>query len=112
MKTKSENTTQPDHRLTIGRRMALGAAAGLILILFFVLSVDNPDPNWPKLWMVKPLIVAPLAGLIGGLSYHIINPSSRQPGWKRIGANLFGLLIFLIALWMGTVLGLNGTMWD
>ena len=112
MKTKSENTTQPDHRLTLGRRMALGAAAGLILILFFILGVDNPDPNWPKLWMVKPLIVAPIAGSIGALFYHIIDPSSRQPGWKRVGANLFGLLVFLIALWMGAVLGLNGTMWD
>lgn len=112
MNNKLENIAQSDHPFNIGRRMAIGAAAGLILILFFVLGVDHPDPNWPKLWMLKPLIVVPLAGSIGSLLYHIINPLRHQPGWKRTGANILGLVIFLIALWMGTVLGLDGTMWD
>lgn len=112
MKNKSENIAQSGRPVHMGRSMALGAAAGLILTLFFVLGVDHPNPDWPKLWMVKPLIIVPLAGSIGSLLYHMINPLRHQPGWKRTKANIFGLLVFLVALWMGTVLGLNGTMWD
>jgi hypothetical protein len=107
-----ENATLRGPRVTMGRRMAQGAAAGLILISFFVFGVDHPNPDWPKLWMLKPLILVPLAGSMGGLLYYWINPLRQRPGWKRIGANMLGLLVFLIVLWLGTVLGLNGTMWD
>lgn len=106
---KFEHTAPPHH---IGRNMALGAATGLLLILFFVLGTDRTDPDWPKLWMVKPLITAPLAGSIGSLLYDMINPVRYQPGWKRTVANVAGLLAVLTSLWIGTVLGLDGTMWD
>lgn len=112
MENKFENATLGSRRLNMGRRMAQGATVGLILISFFILGVDNPNPDWPRLWMVKPLIVVPLAGAIGGLLYHVINPLRLQPGWKRIAANMLSLMIFLIVLWLGTVLGLNGTMWN
>lgn len=112
MVSKIENDAQPGHPVTMGRRMAQGAVVGLLFISFFVFGVDNPNPDWPKLWIVKPLIMVPLAGTLGGILYHFINPPRQQRGWRRIGANILGLLVFLIVLWVGTVLGLNGTMWD
>jgi hypothetical protein len=33
-------------------------------------------------------------------------------GWIKIVANIVSLLGFIIALWMGTVLGLDGTLWN
>ena len=112
MENKFKNDPLGSHRPHLGRRMVQGATVGLILISFFVFGVDNPDPSWPKLWIVKPLLMVPLAGSVGGILYYFINPIRQQPGWRRIGANILGLLVFLIVLWMGTVLGLNGTMWD
>lgn len=112
MEKKIENPTLDSRQVTMARRMAQGAAVGLILISFFVFGVDEPNPDWPKLWMVKPLIMVPLAGSLGGLSYYLINPLRQRPGWRRIVTNILGLLVFLVVLWLGTVLGLNGTMWD
>ncbi len=51
--------------------MLIGALAGLGIICFFVFSVDHPNPEWPQYWRVKPLLVTPLAGAIGILSFYL-----------------------------------------
>ncbi|PEC35719.1 potassium transporter KefB, partial [Bacillus toyonensis] len=53
--------------------MLLGAGIALILILVFLLGVDNPKPEWGKLWMLKPLIVVPTAGAMGGVFYYFMD---------------------------------------
>ena len=106
------NTTKPIHQAPVGRRMLTGAAIALILIIAFLFGADTPDPYWPKLWIIKPLIIVPAAGAMGGLFYHLMDSLRYQGGWKRILANILSLLVYIIALWMGTVLGLNGTYWD
>jgi hypothetical protein len=92
--------------------MLQGGGIALILIIAFLLSAGEPNPDWPKLWMVKPLIIVPLAGALGGLFYYNMDHLRYQGGWRMALAYILSLMVYLIVLWLGTVLGLNGTMWD
>jgi hypothetical protein len=93
-------------------RMLIGAVIGLVLISLFVFSADNPPLEWGKNWRIRPLIITPLAGAFGILSFYLkdfIKPTTEV---GRILVFILSLLGFLIALWLGTVLGLDGTMWN
>lgn len=94
------------------RRMLTGASIGLVLISFFVFSVDNPDPAWGKLWRVRPLVITPLAGAFGILSFYLIDFLRPQGTVLTVLIYTFSTLAFIVALWMGIVLGLDGTLWD
>lgn len=92
--------------------MFLGALAGLIIISFFVFSVKEPEPAWGKQWMLRPLIVMPLAGAFGSLSFYLrffINPKNR---WWDLALIILSALVFVVSLWLGIILGLDGTLWD
>jgi hypothetical protein len=93
-------------------RMLTGALIGFIIICFFVFSVHHPNPDWPPYWRIKPLIVAPLAGAFGILSFYL--KLVFPPGNPLINVLLTStsILAFVIALWTGVVLGLNGTLWN
>ena len=112
MTQQNKLTTQQIHRGSLGKRMAQGAAIALILISVFLFSVDEPDPNWPKLWMLKPLFIVPVAGALGGVFYYYMDQLRYQGGWKNVLANILSLVGYLVVLWLGTVLGLNGTLWN
>jgi hypothetical protein len=96
--------------VSLPKSMLIGAAIGLIAISFFVFGVGHPNPEWGKLWMIKPLTITPLAGAMGGAFYYFMDYQSSR-GFNRTIAILLSLLVFLVGLWLGTVLGLNGTMW-
>lgn len=102
-------TSQP---ASAGKPMLRGGAIALILILAFLFSAQEPKPEWPKLWVIKPLIIVPLAGAMGGLFYYSMNHLRDRGGRIRFLANLSGLIGYIVALWLGMVLGLNGTWWD
>lgn len=109
--------TQPNNStsqisVSVTTRMLLGASVGLLLISLFVFGVDDPNPEWGKYWMIKPLIITPLAGAMGGLCNYIIMSYHNQVGLHKIVAIIISALVFIIGLWLGVVLGLNGTMWD
>lgn len=89
----------------------IGGGFALVLISIFLLG-GTPDPRWPRFWMLKPLIIVPLAGAAGGALIQLINRSIHQAGWKKVLANVLGAIAFIIMLWLGTVLGLNGTYWN
>ena len=94
------------------KRMLIGAAIGLFIISFFVFQVDEPDPDWGKFWMIRPLIITPLAGAFGILAFYLkqyVRPKSDL--WKFI-VLIVSFIAFIIALWLGTVLGLDGTLWN
>ena len=111
--TQTNNlTTRPIHPVSLGKRMLLGAGIALILISIFLLPIKDPKPEWGTLWMIKPLIMVPLAGALGGVFYYFMDHLRYQGGWKKIFAILLGMIGYIIALWLGTVLGLNGTLWD
>ena len=103
---------QPVNRALLGKRALLGAAIALVLISFFLFNAGEPDPSWPKLWMIRPLIIVPLAGALGGVFYHFMNQLLYQRGWKKVVAIIVSLIVYIFGLWIGTVLGLDGTMWN
>jgi hypothetical protein len=92
--------------------MLVGAGIGLLLISMFLISAGEPNPEWGKLWMLKPLIIVPLAGAMGGLCNYFIVHFHYLAGLNKTIAIILSVIIFFIGLWLGTVLGLNGTMWD
>lgn len=103
---------QPLHPSSVYTRMVQGAAIALTLIALFLLGVHNPKPEWGKLWMVRPLIIVPLAGAMGGVLYYLMDYLRYQGGWKKAAAVVLSLLGYLVVLWLGTVLGLDGTLWN
>ncbi|PPK85338.1 hypothetical protein CLV84_2233 [Neolewinella xylanilytica] len=103
----------PAHpRRGLGMACLLGACLGFALITTFVFGVDHPNPAWGPDWRVRPLIVAPLAGAAGaGVAYYTFRLLVSWE-WPRFLVWLVCGLGLLVALWMGTVVGLDGTMWN
>jgi hypothetical protein len=111
--TQENNSTAPsNHPAPYVKPMLLGGSIGLMLISLFVFGVDNANPEWGKFWMIKPFLLTPLAGAMGGLFYYLMNYASSNYGVNKALSIIIGLVGFLVALWLGVVLGLNGTMWD
>ena len=104
----------PKHTLNPGafvKPVLVGAAIALFVISFFVFGVDNPSPEWGSFWKVRPLIITPLAGAMGGAFYAFMQYQILL-GFNRTVGVLISLVVYLIGLWLGTVLGLAGTMWN
>jgi hypothetical protein len=112
MTSTNNLTTQPIHPASLGKRMLQGGSIAFVLISFFLLNAGEPNPEWGKLWMVRPLVIVPLAGAVGGAFYYIMDSWRYRGDWAKIGANVLCLIVYIIGLWMGTVLGLDGTMWN
>jgi hypothetical protein len=110
--TQQNNVAEQPRPVSAGRPMLIGAAIGLILISMFVFGVDNPKSEWGRLWMVRPLIITPLAGAMGGLFFYFMNYLSSKGSFNKTLAILLSFVVFIIGLWMGVVLGLAGTMWN
>ena len=104
-------TRQPLHQHRLLIRMLIGGAIAFLVISFFVFGVDEPNPEWGHLWKIKPLFLTPFIGAMGGTFYYFMEHLSRR-GLNKAVAIILGLIGFIIALWLGVVLGLNGTMWD
>jgi hypothetical protein len=112
MTHRNELQQQPVHAASAGRRMLQGAGIALIVITAFLISAGEVDLAWPKLWIIKPLIIVPLAGALGGLFNYNMDPLRQQGGWRMVLAIALSLIVYLVVLWLGVVLGLNGTMSD
>ena len=104
-------TSQPIQPVALAKPVLIGAGIGLLVISFFVFGVDHPNPEWGKLWMIRPLIVTPIAGAMGGAFYYLMDYLCYR-GLNRTLAVILSLIVFVIGLWLGTVLGLAGTMWN
>ena len=92
--------------------MLIGGVLALILIILFLAGADYRDPAWPKFWMVRPLIIVPIAGAMGGAFSYFVEDLRSQGGWKTVLAILLSMIVYVIALWFGSVLGLDGTYWN
>ncbi len=110
----SQNTFKSVFSFTpqLVKRVFTGLAVGLAVILFFVLRVNPNHPDWGPYWMIQPLLITPLAGAAAGFCNHILDILRTQGGAKKVLANVLAVLIYAVALWLGIVLGLNGTMWN
>ncbi|WP_207435369.1 potassium transporter KefB [Sabulibacter ruber] len=109
--TQKNTTTQTNPPLAPVKPVVVGAVIALLVALFFVVGADAPSPAWGKYWMVRPLIIIPLAGAAGGAFYAFMMYQSAR-GFNRVLAVLLGIGVYLVGLWLGVVLGLDGTMWD
>lgn len=94
------------------KRMLTGATIGFILITLFVMGVDNPDPEWSRYWKVRPMIVVAIAGAIGGAFYDFMHLLRYQGGIVKVIGLVLGVIGFVIILWLGSVYGLDGTLWN
>lgn len=95
------------------KRMLIGAGIALLLITIFIIpSMLHPKPEWNKLWMLRPLIVVPIAGGLAAAIIHVMLGWQAKYGWPKLLVYLVCLLGYIVALWLGTVVGLDGTLWD
>jgi hypothetical protein len=92
--------------------MLIGAGIALALISWFLFPIDYAKPEWEKYWFIRPLIIVPLAGAAGGLCYAVLDHLSSKGSINKVVAIVLGLIIYIIGLWLGTVLGLDGTLWN
>ena len=97
---------------TIIKRMLLGALVGFIVISMFVFGVKNPNPNWGQYWMLRPLIVVPIIASLSSLIFFSINIFGFPKAWRKILILVLSTIGFMIALWIGIILGLHGTLWN
>jgi len=104
--------SRPINSVSLTKRMLLGGGIAFLLIGFFLFQVKNPNPEWGSLWMVRPMIIVPLAGSVGGLVFYFLDYVSYQGGWRKPVAYVASFIIYIFGLWIGTVLGLVGTLWD
>lgn len=110
--TKQDVSILPVSCRSVLLRMLLGAAIGLGIISFFVFSVGQSNPEWGEFWRVRPLIITPLAGAFGILAFYLKNIFRTKSRAWTVVLNILSTLAFLFALWLGTILGLSGTLWD
>ena len=108
---QTNNATQ-SNKGSLTKRMLVGATIGFLLICLFLSTAGHPNPAWPKLWMIRPLIIVPLAGAMGGLCNYYLVYFHNMMGVNKTIAMILSVVIFIIGLWLGTVLGLDGTYWD
>ena len=81
--THQENlTSRPVNSASFMKHMLIGGGIGLCLIAVF----------------------------IAGVRMNFV--LGYQGGWSKIIAVVIGLIGFIIAIWLGAVLGLNGTLWN
>ncbi|WP_428663107.1 potassium transporter KefB [Runella sp.] len=109
--TPNSNVVQPFYLNSLTKRMLTGAGIGLLLISLFLAGVNHPNPAWGKFWMVRPLIIVPLAGAMGGLCNYFIFRFRSLVGLNKAIAAIVSVIVFIIGLWLGIVLGLVGTLW-
>lgn len=97
--------------ISLMKAMFIGAGIGLLVILLFITD-SVTQPHWPTFWKIRPLIFTPLTGAFGGGLAYLASKVLYRRGVNGATANFISLPGFLIALWLGVVLGLDGTLWD
>lgn len=107
----NEHQKQVIHSVSAGKRMLQGSAIALLVILFFVVG-QQKEPHWPEFWIIRPLIITPAAGAIGGLLLYFLDPLRSQQGWQKLAGTLLSLFGYVVVLWLGVILGLDGTLWN
>jgi H+/Cl- antiporter ClcA len=108
MTYSSQTTLKP----SLFTRMLIGAIAGLILISFFLMKADEPDPAWGKYWMIRPIIMMAFAGAMAGLCNYYLFRFHKKLRINKTLAIIASIAVGIAGLFIGFVLGLDGTMWN
>ncbi|MDA3614427.1 LrgB family protein [Polluticaenibacter yanchengensis] len=97
---------------TIAKTMLTGLVTGLVIISLFVFTVNNPKPEWGNNWRMQPLLLTPLVVAFGSLVFF----ANRifQPQNKTVKTLLLigSIIAFVFSIWIGIIIGLNGTLWN
>ncbi len=107
MKDKSNIKERPQKRFSAGKSILTGAVIGLIIISLFVFEIESPKPEWGRFWRVRPLIVEPLAGAVGGLFFYFMNYMGSKGAVNKTMAVVLSIVVFIMLLWLGIILGLD-----
>ncbi|WP_297333390.1 potassium transporter KefB [Flavobacterium sp.] len=89
-----------------------GGTIALVVIAFFILSVNIPNPEWGRYWRVKPLLLTPFIGAFGGMVMYYCTRLAAFLQINKVAGFLLSMPVYLVILWIGIVLGLNGTLWN
>lgn len=109
----SLNKIHPQITLTsIVTKMLIGAVIGFIVISIFVFGVDNPNPAWGENWRVRPLIITPLVCALATQALFLKYLIRFETKIMNDLLYLFSFVLVFIGLWLGIILGLDGTMWN
>jgi hypothetical protein len=106
-----EQATNINKRLLV-KFIIIGAGIGLLLTMLFIRTAEAGNPVWPKGWVVRPLLILPLASATGGAFAYYLIQLTTGGGWRRVLAIVLSLVIYLVGLWMGFVIGFDGTLWN
>jgi hypothetical protein len=112
MREKRNLKEQPQKKFSAVKPLLIGAALGLIVILIFVFRVSTPKVQSGKFWMVRPLITESIAGAIGALFFYFMNYMGSNGAINKTMALLLGVIVFILALWLGIIAGGDSTIWD
>lgn len=105
--------TPPPTTSILQKRIITGASIALLLITVFIMpSILNPKPQWGNLWMIRPLLVVAIAGGLAAAGIHVLLVWQAKYGWPKILVYGICVLGYIMALWIGTVAGLDGTLWN
>lgn len=111
MTQKNKFIIRPIHPALLVTSILIGAAIALLLITVFVLPIEG-NSEWGKHWKIRPLVIVPIAGAVGGGVFYLLRHLTYQGGWRKMLITALGTFVYIIGLWLGTVLGLDGTLWD
>lgn len=103
---------QPFEPKSFLKRALIGASIAFVIISLFVFGVENPRPEWGTWWMLRPLLLTPFVGAVGGGCTYLVGLLSPKQGWKYVGVLVVSVVGYVISLWLGIVLGLDGTLWN
>lgn len=112
MASKNHLSFSRQERRKFIKNAALGAVIGLAFISFIVFSVDAPKPEWGNLWRIRPILVTSLAGAAGCVFFFFMNNFAARRGWNKAVVYAISFLVFIVGLWIGAILGLDGTLWN
>lgn len=108
MSTKS--SLQKNNR-TLIKTLLMSFAIGFFVITMMIFPIQNPKPEWGENWKIKPLIIVPLMSVIGSIPFYFTLIRKFKSSSNKFYSTIAAILLFLICLWLGIILGLNGTLW-
>ncbi|MBE99400.1 potassium transporter KefB [Flavobacterium coralii] len=89
-----------------------GGTIALAVIALFVFSVNTSNPEWGNYWKVKPLLLTPFIGAFGGMVMYYCTRLAAYMQINKVAGFLLSIPVYVVILWIGIVLGLNGTLWN
>jgi len=76
-------------------------------------NIIGNKSGWDILIQFFPIFTGTLGGALGGLFFGVINNSFNANGWKKTLVIGFGILAYLVLVWMSLILGSSAIgQWD